>query len=380
MFANSGFAQIYAPLPTKTTSESSSAESRLKITDLKSRLNISEATIDTFFSAFSFDEVQDKSKLIQLAILPTVKIDLLKNLKFTAQGLIGLSTGRVQTRFDNPSFNSLNLNELVLSYLPIENLALEVGALNQNHLETPMLVQNRAFPGLQVKNEFNFSDILQLGIRAQYSIPNSVSFETDRTENEAMPSFLTQGFDFKLNALEWLKIKGQVHHFTFNDLPSVVAFQSGRLGNEVQGVQSAESQFLYQFDGFSQSYQFDFLVNARFAPNLNFQMIDNTKAPSSRRRSQWIGVGADVFFKNFSITPSLAYFFAESDSVPALYSDVRLGRNNREGLSYKLKVNFINSGFGISANYIQANLIEPDPVQNDLRTLEFMLELPSVQF
>lgn len=369
-------AQIFAPLQ-PNSNENSTSESRFKYS---SKLQIEQATIESFFSVFSFDEVQDKSQLVQLAIMPTVKINLLKNLKFTAQGIIGLTTGRVQTRFDNPNFNALNLNELTLSYFPIEELSLEAGALNQNHLETPMLILDRAFPGVQAKSKFNVTDNFTLGLRAQYSIPNSVSFETDRTDNEAMPSFLTQGFDFNWKALEWLKIKGQVHHFTYNDLPSVVAFQSGRLGNEVEGIQSSQSKFLYEFDGFSQSYHFDFLISEKIVPKLNLQMIDNSEAPSDRSRSQWIGVGADIFFKNISITPSVAYFYAESDSVPALYSDVRLGRNNREGMNFKLKVNFIKSGFSLSANYTQANLIEPDPVQNDLRTLEFMLELPSVQF
>ncbi len=369
-------AQIFAPLPPNSTTPPA-AESRLKFS---SKLQIEQATIESFFSVFSFDEVQDQSQLVQLAIMPTVKINLLKNLKFTAQGIIGLTTGRVQTRFDNPTFNSLNLNELTLSFYPIEELALEAGALNQNHLQTPMLVMDRAFPGVQAKSEFEVTDNFKLGLRAQYSIPNSVSFEMDRTDNEAMPSFLTQGFNFDWSALEWLRIKGQVHHFTYNDLPSVVAFQSGRLGNEVEGIQSSQSKFLYDFDGFSQSYHFDFLMSEKFVPKLNLQIIENSEAPSDRSRSQWVGVGADIFFKTFSFTPSVAYFFAESDSVPALYSDVRLGRNNREGFNYKLKVNFIKSGFSLSANYTQANLIEADPVQNDLRTLEFMLELPSVQF
>ncbi len=381
LFSLPAQAQIFAPLP----SENQKNEPALKIYDLglKKSMNmelIEEATIDTFFSAFSFDEVQDKSQLIQLAIMPKIKINLLKNLSFKGLGLIGLSTGRVQTRFDNPQFNSMNLNELVLSYSPFENLDLEFGALNQNDLNTPMLILDRAFPGVQLKNRYEIGSNLNVQLKAQYSIPNSVSFEVDRTQNEALPSFLTQGLDFKWTPIEWFSMKGDVHHFTYNDLPSVVAFQSGRLGNEVSGVQSSESLFLYGFDGFSQSYQMDFLINKVFVPKFSVQVVDNNEAPSSRNRSQWTGLGFDWFFKNIIISPSVAYFFAESDSVPALYSDVRLGRNNREGLSYKLKLNFKNSGFSLSANYIQANLIEPDPVQNDLKTFEFLLELPSVKF
>lgn len=379
LFSFSLKAQERVLQPQATPSQTQSTTTQTSKLGLKN-LDIEYAEVNSFFSAFNFDEVQDRSQLVQLAIVPHIKLHLLKNLSFTGMGLIGLSTGRVQTRFDNPQFGSLNLNELILTYSPLENVDIEGGALNQNHLNTSMLIQDRAFPGIQVKNKYKAGKNFEVQLKAQYSIPNSVSFESDRTEVEPLPSFLTQGFDFKWQALEWLKIRGDVHHFTFNNLPSVVAFQSGRLGNTAPGVHPSESFFEYGFDGFSQAYNFDFLVNKTFTPKLNIQMIYNTQAPSDRRQSQWTELGFDWFFKDFVISPSIAYFFADSDSVPALYSDVRLGRNNREGLSYKLRLHFKNSGFSVSANYIQANLIEARPFQNDLRTFEFMLELPSVHF
>jgi hypothetical protein len=374
-------ATLYAPPPSEDaqsslTSVNSNTSSVLK----KSKIKIEEASIESVFSVFNFDEIQDRSQLVQFALIPTLKLNLLKNLDFYAQGLVGLSTGRVQTRFDNPTFGSLNLNELILSFRPIKNLSFDLGALNQNSLQTSMLIYDRAFPGVQVRNSYTLFDSLKLELKAQYSIPNSVSFETDRTQNEPVPTFLTQGFGFNWDSESKFKLKGQIHHFTFSDLPSVVAFQSGRLGNEVIGVQSAESRFVYGFDGFSQSYEAAYEISKIWTPKLSLQIIENSEAPTSRNRSQWTGLGVDIFTKNYIFTPSFGYFFAESDSTPALYSDVRLGRNNREGVSYKLKINFIKSGFSVSANYIQANLIETDPVQNDLRTFEFMLELPRVQF
>ncbi len=381
-FANISYAQLYAPLPSENQQSKKYDRKNKSSLGLKSfeNLDIEKATVDTMFSVFSFDEIQDRSQLVQLAILPSLEINLLKNLKFSALGLIGLSTGRVQTRFDNPQFSSLNLNELILTYSPVENLGLSMGALNQNDLNTRMLIADRAFPGVQIKNKIKISDDFEIQLKAQYSIPNSVSFETDRTNNESIPSFLTQGFDFKFNLDNWLKVKGNVHHFTYNDLPSVVAFQSGRLGNTVDGIQSAESNFIYDFDGFSQAYEFNLLLDPIFTARFDVEVIDNLQAPDSQSRSQWTGLGFDWYFQNLIISPTVAYFFAEADSVPALYSDVRLGRNKREGFSYKLKLNFKKSGFSVSANYIQANLIQPDPVQNDLRTFEFLLELPSVKF
>lgn len=338
-----------------------------------------QAEILSMFRAYSFDERQDKSQLVQLYIEPKLHMELHKTLKFRARGSVSLSTARIQTRFEDPTFNTLNLNELVLSYEPREYLGFEFGALDQNFLNAPMLIAERAFPGVRVNGLWT-GEKSALVLSAQYSIPNSVSLESDRIDNEPLPGFLTQGLNWHWEALSWVRLKASVHHFTYKDLPSVVAFQSGRLGNEVIGENSSESFFAYDFDGFSQSFDLSVDYNPRVRHNFKVQLIENLEAPSDRRRSQWTGMGFDFFFSDLVISPEIAYFYAESDSAPALYSAVQLGRNNREGMFYSLKLHFQKLGFVLRANYVQANLIETHPIQNDLNAFEFLVELPSVKF
>lgn len=342
-------------------------------------LSKTEAEIYSTFRAYSFDEKQDKSQLVQLYIEPKLLLNLHSDFKVRAKGSISLSTARVQARFEDPTFNTLNLNELVLSYEPAEFFNIEAGALDQNQLNAPMLVYERSFPGAMVKSRWAGPNST-LGFKAQYSIPNSVSMESDRIENEAMPSFATQGFDWQWTPKSWFSVSADIHHFTYRDLPSVVAFQSGRLGNEVIGENSSESYFAFDFDGFAQSYVFNFDISKSIKNHISVQIIENMDAPSDRNRSQWTGAGFDFYFKDVVLSPSLAYFYAESDSVPALYSAVQLGRNNRQGMFYSMKVRFPNLGFVVSANYVQAKMIEAHPIQNDLNAFEFLVELPSVKF
>lgn len=339
-----------------------------------------EIEILSTFRGYSFDERQDKSQIVQMFVQPKLRMNLHPDFSLRALGSMSLGTARVQTRFDDPSFNYLNLNELVLAYAPNNYFQLEVGALDQDQLRNPMLLNWRSFPGAMVISEWKTSENSHLSLKAQYSIPNSTSLESDRTDNEELPSFITQGFEFFWQPQSWLKINSYVHHFTYNNLPSVVAFQSGRLGNEVVGENSSESYFAYGFDGFTQSYQVDVEYSKRFSQSFNLQTIDNLEAPSDRSRSQWTGTTFDIHFKDFILSPQIAYFYAESDSAPALYSATQLGRNNRRGLFYGLKMNFKTLGFVVSANYVQAKLIELDPIQNDLNAFEFLVELPSVKF
>lgn len=342
-------------------------------------LKKTEAEIHSTFRAYSFDERQDKSQLVQLYLEPKLLMHITSDFKFRAKGSVSLSTARVQTRFEDPTFNTLNLNELVLSYEPSQWFHLEVGALDQNQLKSPMLVHERSFPGAMIKSHW-VGERSSLQFKAQYSIPNSTSMESDRTKNEELPTFATQGVDWDWSPLSWARLSANVHHFTYNDLPSVVAYQSGRLGNEVIGVNASESYFAYGFDGFAQNLSLQFDIHERVKNNLKIQVVENLDAPSDRRRSQWTGLGFDFFFKDIVVSPEVAYFYAESDSVPALYSAVQLGRNNRQGMYYGLQVYFQNLGLRVSANYIKADVIERDPIQNDLNAFELLVELPSVKF
>ncbi len=360
--------------------ESASSPTTHNLTLTSELLKKTEAEIASSFRAYSFDERQDKSQLVQLYLEPKLQLHLSDDFKFRARGSLSLSTARVQARFDDPSFNTMNLNELVISYEPSPWFNLELGALDQGQLNSIMLVdEDRAFPGAMLKSGWQ-GENTEVLFRAQYSIPNSVSLEMDRTGEESLPTFATQGVDVSWKPLDWAKLSATVHHFTYRNLPSVVAFQSGRLGNEVIGDTTSESYFAYAFDGFAQNLQLDLDLHDKIKNRIQIQVIDNLEAPSDRSRSQWTGLAFDLFFKDMIVSPELAYFYAESDSVPALYSAVKLGRNNREGMFYSLKVHFQKLGLSVKASYVNANLIEPDPIQNKLNAFEFLVELPSVKF
>ena len=328
----------------------------------------------------SYNEGPDDAQFVQLVFNPKVKFKLSRYFSLKADASINLVSARQQTRFDSPALNSINPNEILLSFTPSKKFDLSFGAINQKHLDSPILAQDGlAFIGAIGRYTARFKS-LTLTAKAQYTVPNSTSLESDRTGEEELPTFQTQGVEALWTPKSWFKMQANVNYFSYSDLPAVVAFNSGRFGNEVIGVNPSEAFFAHEFRGFSQSYRFDFDFNRAAKPFLTLKTVDNLEAPSDRQRSQFVSVGLNWNLKDLVITPGLSTFYTESDATPSVYADARFGRNNREGQLYGLKFDFKKLGFSIEAAYVNSDLIEPDPIQNDVQCFEVYVEVANVKF
>ena len=325
----------------------------------------------------NFSEGQDESQFVQLIARPRAVVNFSKSFSVRADTMLILNTSRVQTRYQNPTFNTINLMELVGSYHPSDLFILEAGSINQDHLSNRMLIADRSFPGVMVASGY-FSKDLKLKAKVQYAIPTSTSFESDRTEAEELPAFQTEGIEAFWKPKKWFSIEADINHFTYSKLPSVVAYQSGRLGNQVRGTDPSESFFVYDYQGFSQAYTLSFQYNSKISQSFRAAIVENSKAPSDRKRSQWVGTRLGLDFNPVKVSPVYAKYFAESDSVPAVYSAFELGRSNRDGELIGMKLDFKSMGFSVSTNYYKSNLIQANAPQGDMDFLEILLEVTNV--
>ncbi len=332
---------------------------------------------DFSLGAIGFKEQQDESQLIQFSARPNGAYELTEEFGVRGDAQLNLTTGRSQSRFQNPNFSLVNILELSAYYEPAQFFRLSAGALSQAHFNNRMLIGDRGFPGVMLKSGFANKKI-KITPKVQYAIPTSTSFEDDRTEAEPLPTLTSVGIEADWQALKWLGLNANVNQFEFSDLPSVVAFQSSRLGNSVIGTDPSESQFRYQFAGLSQAYEIAVDYTPHLQQKFKIGIIDNAQAPSDRRRSQWLGTSVAMDFGDFAIIPEYAQFFAESDSVPALYSAFELGRSNREGASYGLEVNLKKLGVSIKSQFVDARLIEARPLQADMQIFNIALEFNDV--
>ena len=143
---------------------------------------------DFNMSGISFSEGQDESQLVGLLVSPEALVRLSEDFTVSGNLELFLASSRTQTRYLNPSFNILNLMELVAIYHPIDYFNLVGGAINQEKvLNNRMLVANRSFPGVMMTSKVGNKKISATG-KIQYAIPTSTSLESNRTETEELPS------------------------------------------------------------------------------------------------------------------------------------------------------------------------------------------------
>lgn len=333
--------------------------------------------LDFSLGGFSFKEAQDESQLIQLNVTPKFNLGVTQDFGVKGEANLNLTSGRSQSRFQNPNFNFINIQEAVAYYEPATFFYIEAGAVDQGHFKNRLFIADRAFPGLQFKTGYKTG---KWGFqpKAAYVIPSSTSFESDRTEAEELPTLTSFGVETFVKPLEWLKLTANVNSFEFAELPSVVAFNSGRFGNSVVGTDPSESFFRYQYKGFVQAYNFEIDYFSSLSQEFRIGLIENSEAPSDRRRSQVVGTDLSIKANQFVLKPGISLFYTESDAIPSLYGSFESGRANREGQAYRLELDLPKSGMKIKSSYIESNLIENRPLQADIQIFNLSLEFTDV--
>lgn len=355
------------------------SKTTLSTTEKQTKLKNVDFNLDVYFGGYSFVEAQDDFKMGYLSAEPEVDFSVTDSFGVRGQATLNVVTGRFQTRFQNPSFNFFNIQEAIAYYEPNQNISLEVGAIDQEHFQNKLFIDNdRSFLGAKIKGGY-VSEKLSFEPKAQYAIPSSTSLESDRTEAEELPTLTSYGFEASWKPRSWFSASANVNYFEFENLPSVVACRGQRLGNSVVGIDCSESTFRYDFRGISQFYNIEF----RYIPSLSQEFllgsVDNTAAPSDRSRSQWMGTRFNYDYSDsLSLRPEYGRFYAESDSTPALYSEFNFGRNNRDGFYVGFEANLKDLGMKVKTSYIEAPMIEYRPLQGDLQIFELFLEFDDV--
>ena len=209
----------------------------------------------SFYSkAAGYSEGEDESSLVLFGVKPTFKFKLAPQFTVDASLLLNLSASRVQSRYLNQTDQDFVLNDLSLNYKPNRYMKISGGALNQGHLNAPQLVSSISFPGV-LGEVFYQEKRMKFGYKGQRTIPVSQSFDSDRTDKEELPYFQTHGLFGKFIPFKGVFFDAQVNYFSFTNLPSVVAFESRRLGNDVTGVEVGDSFFVNKYSGLAQSYK-----------------------------------------------------------------------------------------------------------------------------
>jgi hypothetical protein len=283
--------------------------------------------------------------------------------------------GRVQARYEDDIFESgLRLREGYFSVGARDQWEINQGVLSQEILHNELLIsRRRSFPGLQQKIKGRVGS-LEAAVITQQLIPTSYSMNTRRADQEAFPNLFTETVELKYLGDQGWGVGGSLSHYRFENLPSVVAFDSAALGNTVLGDVPASSQFAHRFEGVIGGLEGSAFSKGPFVLRAGGQWIYNLRAPDQYNRGQRLFIALEVSkIPGVVVTPLLSTYFNESDTSPAAYNRWDWGHNNRKGILADLTIEFEKARVKLQLKYIRADLINNDPFQSKKEC--FLLEL-----
>ena len=241
-----------------------------------------------------------------------------------------------------------------------------------------MFNRGRAFAGLKeglVYSQGNF----KASLLAEQTIPSSTSLNTERSEEEEMPSFNAQTLQLELNEEKFKGTFGATL-FQFENLPSKVAFESSIKGNSVGGSGIENSYFIYDFNG----YAINSAINLELYEGVDFvasiEMIENKNAPSGNSRGQLASAGPVIKLGDNKLTLRYGQFFAEPDVAPAYYMNFMTGGSNRVGQFGRLEMEFSKFNFKIVTQLANIEPINARVHQDSLTNFIVRLETLYVSF
>ncbi|RYZ70545.1 MAG: hypothetical protein EOP05_13155, partial [Proteobacteria bacterium] len=287
----------------------------------KRRIGIISAGWRVGLEGQNFSNEKEQARTAGLGLRGDIRYGLLPSLEMRAEAGVSLQSGYAQSRFgDNTPRSGLDLREALVQWKPVSRVTLQAGAINQSHVEAPLLVAGQPFPGVTERlllgtKQFNVE------LKAEQAVPTSTQLSAKTVEAETTPTFMTEMLTARAKVTNRVTLSAHGLHYAFRSLPTTVAAASELFGNTVTPLTGKTSAFTYEFDGYGYGGGVNVLMSRTLSWNLDGQILQNTKAPASYGAGQiltsgfTIGLPGDVDLK-----PQAEMFYAESDVAPAFYN------------------------------------------------------------
>lgn len=287
-------------------------------------------------------------------------------------------------KFENGSFQSIDgerknesglyLKEAGVHWLFMKGSTFSGGALNEGTNHSELLMGDQPFPAVrgevEIFNLGNFKTLLDI----EQAVPTSSSLSTNTTGIESTPRFLSASlaFNYESSLYFW---KTRFGGFSYDNLPSAVAYQSGLRGNTVLSLTENESLFVSQYQGIEAMTSLRFPIMHGWDFTSSGSYLQNNKAPGDLKHAYALSAGSEIYFGGRkSIDVRLTSFRIEPDAAVAYFNNGKYFNTNRVGYNVESFVKFNKYNFKIGLGYTEAEVIYLNPAQSREKLFMFMLE------
>ncbi len=342
-------AQVSAQVPVKPVQEQKRTSLRWRIsTDARQWENSNERVLSAGFGiTFDFSHIVNE------------------NLLFKAVTGASMRSGYVHTRFGEMSArNSIWISDGYVQGSLGSVLKLRGGIINQGVWNASQVNDGVPFPGLL--EIIRFGDEYFVQLMAGQSVPIAhEDLSTRTTGTEPTPTFMAESITIGLQPQNaWLGLSLFGGHWAYHNLPRSTARDSDVGGNTLVEVDGWDRQFKYRFEGWFAGASGQLNFSKRSYLSAHIEVSQNTQAPEAFGAAQVAGLTLTFGLpKNVDVTSGVDFFFSESDASPAYYNSTFYGHNNRQGYAVNLAANFRDLGFRIGGMFTDADVINPNPLQ-----------------
>ncbi len=326
-----------------------------------------------------FSNRESRERLMKVKLYGKFNLEFNSYISAQFEPYLIIKEGEVQRRrFIRPESTIIQMYQGFFDIRPMDGFSLQVGAINQNYLSSPLLLTDHAFLSAllgysYIEENYEVQTVLQ---QSMPSIVNSFNRYSEIADAPYLTSLFTYG--------EWIpshyySFKGHFTGFYFTSLPSFIAHQSKIYGNTVLGTQSS-ADFAYSYYGVNFDLSSQIRITPKVYMSFGYNGLMNLGAPIEKAWGERVyGVLDMDFWKFAKLYSRVEYFYNNSDSAPAYFNSEIYGHNDRQGFLTELKVFFPKGNFEVGARYVLSNSIQQQIINSSLgdRQHSFMLFVSS---
>ena len=267
------------------------------------------------------------------------------------------SSGSIQKIYQRiGESNGISQREILLLWKATNWLTIQLGAVNQGFLRSPLLLGDIPFPSLVENIELFKGEQHSLSLSLQEAIPTTFSDKHSlRVQSLAKtPLLLTSSFFWNYDPKSFYKVTLNSTIFHYNPLPSDIALASKFYGNTVVHQPSI---FKYRYTGIYIGLEPSFQIFPKLGVKLKAHYIHNIKNTASnynRGELYSLQIPFDIT-ENIRITPVFEYFRNQPDSSVAYYNSERYGHSNRTGFVGEVILNFYNRNIELGFRHLRSS-------------------------
>ena len=325
----------------------------------------SDFEVDSFWKTdvegFFLSNRESRERLMKVKLYGKFDLEFNSYIFARFEPYLVVKEGEIQSRRLTRSESAIQMNQGFFDIRPEEGFSVQIGAINQEYLSSPLLLNNYSFLSAlfsysYIKENYEIQTVIQ---QSMPSVINSFKRNNEIADVPYFTSLFTYG--------EWIpsdyySFKGHVTGFYFTKLPSFIAHESKSYGNTVIGSGQSSTEFAYSYYGVN----FDISSQLKIIPEMyisfGYNGLRNFDAPFDKSWGERVYSVLDMsFWKFVKLYSRLEYFYNNSDSAPAYFNSAIYGHNNRKGFLMELKAFVPKGNFEIGVRYVLS-----DPIQKHI--------------